>query len=87
LTIFQGNPVTPSGDSPLSFPQPRKQRRPGPANPHYAIPSEQWPDVLSLIEHGESLRHVASKYNVSYETVRRVIAAIRKQQNEGGKEQ
>ncbi len=77
--------MIPNGDSPLLFSQPRKQRHPGPENPRYAIPPEQWLDVVRLIEQGESLRHVASQYNVSYETVRRVIAAMRKQQREGGK--
>ena len=57
----------------LLFPQRCPQRSP-----------EQWPAVLHLIEQGESLRHVAIRYHVSYETVRRVIAALRKQQREGG---
>jgi len=57
LTTFPGNGVTPSQGEPpapvLSFP-PRKQRQPGLANPSYAIPRAQWPDVLRRVEQGES---------------------------------
>ena len=53
------------------------QRRPGPKEIPYGIPEHQWPTVLRQIEQGESLREVASDYSVSYETVRRIIRAIR----------
>ena len=59
---------------------PRKQRRPGPAHPHYGIPPEKWPDVLHRIEQADSLRQVAQDYGVSYETVRRTVKVARKQQ-------
>jgi len=59
----------------------RKQRRPGPDKPRRGIPQEQWPDVVRRVEHGESLRRVASDYHVSYETIRRVLRAMRQ---EGG---
>jgi len=74
-------------DQPTSFAStlivspPRKQRRPGPDKPRRGIPQEQWPDVVRRVEHGESLRRVASDYHVSYETIRRVIRAVRQ---EGG---
>ncbi len=60
----------------------RKQRRPGPAKPNYGISPELWPDVLRHVEQGESLRQVAKVYSVSYETVRRVLRAIRKGEGE-----
>jgi hypothetical protein len=48
--------------------------------PAYGIPSEQWPIVLRrVLENHESLRTVAAQYGVSYETVRRLIRAARKQ--------
>src|SRR6266702_5462707 len=53
-----------------------KQRRPGPRNPAFGIPSSEWPTVLRhVIENREPLRKVADDYGVSYETVRRVIRA------------
>ncbi|HEY6286667.1 MAG TPA: hypothetical protein VIX20_13465, partial [Ktedonobacteraceae bacterium] len=55
----------------VSQPSPaRKQRRPGPAHPAYAVPPEYWPDVLHRIEQGESLRQIAKSYRVSYESIR-----------------
>jgi hypothetical protein len=59
------------------------QRRPGPDHPQWKIPPAQWQTVLGRIEQGESLRAVARDYNVSYEAVRRVIRAARKQNAEG----
>ena len=79
---FSGNPLTYGEDSPLVVPsQLRKQRRPGPANPRYGVPRDQWPNVVQRIEQGESLRRVAKDYGVSYETIRRVLRAMRQ---EGG---
>ena len=49
VTPLQGEPPAPV----LFFPR-RKQRRPGPVNPTYAIPRDQWPDVLRHAEQGES---------------------------------
>jgi hypothetical protein len=65
----------------ISQPSPaRKQQRPGPAHPHYGIPPEKWPDVLHRIEQGDTLRQIGKSYRVSYETIRRVLHALRKQQ-------
>jgi hypothetical protein len=75
-----GNAPASSADTaPLFVFPPHKQRRPGPDTPRRGIPPEQWPDVLGRIEQGESLRQVAKSYGVSYETVRRVLQATRKQ--------
>ncbi|HEX6554681.1 MAG TPA: hypothetical protein VF026_18080 [Ktedonobacteraceae bacterium] len=63
--------------------KPRTQRRLGPAHPRYGIPPVEWPDVLRRIEEGESLRQVAQSYRVSYETIRRVLRAMRRQATEG----
>jgi hypothetical protein len=61
-------------DSPLL-----PQRRPGPDNPQWKIPSSEWPTVLRRVEeNGEPLRQVAKDYGVSYEAVRRVVRAARK---------
>jgi hypothetical protein len=55
------------------------QRRPGPDNPQWKIPSSEWPIVLRRVEQNkEPLRQVAKDYNVSYEAVRRVVRAARK---------
>jgi DNA invertase Pin-like site-specific DNA recombinase len=83
LTTSKDDPVTTQGDHPLLLFQPKKQRRPGPKNPKYGIPREQWPDVIRRVEQGESLRQVGKDYNVSYETIRRVLKAARKQQEKG----
>ncbi len=55
------------------------QRRPGPSHPQWKISYLEWPDVLRRVEQGESLRQIASHYDVSYEAVRRVVRAIRKE--------
>jgi len=59
---------------------PAKRRRPGPAKPKHDIPPKEWPTVLRRItENQEPLRKVAGDYGVSYETIRRVVRAARKQ--------
>ena len=63
-------------------PAPLLKRRPGPAKPRYAIPRSDWPNVVRCVEQGETLRQVASKYNTSYEMVRRVIRASNKYRHE-----
>ena len=57
---------------------PHAQRYPG-SDPHWKIPVAQWQTVLSRIEQGEPLRKIAGDYGVSYEAVRRVFRAARKQ--------
>jgi DNA-binding NarL/FixJ family response regulator len=59
---------------------PRKQRRPGPAEPHYGIHPEKWHDVLRRVEQGDSLRQIAQDYGVSYETVRRTVKVARRKE-------
>ena len=53
------------------------QRRPGPVKPHYDIPRAEWPEVLRRVDQGETYRHIASSYDVSYEAIRRVVRAAR----------
>jgi hypothetical protein len=74
----------PAFDSPPPKKQRTYQRRPGPKHPNYGIPPAHWPDVIRRVEQGESLRQVGEAYNVSYETIRRVLKAARKQE-EGGR--
>jgi transposase len=37
-----------------------------------------WESVVQRVDQGEPLRQVAQDYNVSYETVRRVLRAARR---------
>jgi len=54
------------------------QQYSGPLEPHYGIPMEEWPNVVRCVsEHHKSLRQVAAEYDVSYETVRRILRASR----------
>jgi hypothetical protein len=54
-------------------------RRPGPKKPKHSIPPSEWPTVLHRInENHEPLRTVAKDYEVSYETVRRIMHASQK---------
>ncbi len=56
-----------------------QHRRPGPRNPAYGIPSSEWQTVLNrVLEKKESLRKVANDYGVSYETIRRLVRADRR---------
>jgi hypothetical protein len=80
--------VTTSGDHPFLLSSPRKQRRPGPAHPNYAIPRSEWPEILRRIEQGESYRQIAQSYtdqgrNVSYQSIYRIVRSLRKQQRGG----
>ena len=50
------------------------QQHPGPREPHYGIPPEEWPNVVRRVhEQHEPLRQVATEYGVSRETVRRLL--------------
>lgn len=51
--------MTTRGNHPVLLSERRKQRRPGPTHPNYAIPRDQWPNVLRRIDHGESYRQIA----------------------------
>lgn len=55
-----------------------KQRHPGPHEPHWKIPSSEWSTILCRVEQNkEPLRQVALDYEVSYETIRRIVRAAR----------
>lgn len=75
--------TTPESDvqAVLIFPQ-RKQRHPGPDTPHRGVPPEQWPDVLRRVEQGDSVRELARDYHVSYQTIHRIVQAMRKRGEE-----
>ena len=48
--------------------------------PHWKIPVSEWPTVLRRVEQqNEPLRQVAKDYRVSYEAIRCVVRAVRKQ--------
>ena len=50
------------------------KRRPGPKHPQDGLPAEDWPMVLHrVVENNEPLRQVADEYDVSHETIRRLI--------------
>ena len=55
------------------------QRRPGPDTPQWKIPRAEWPVVLRCVDQGETYRQIASRYGVSYEAVRRVVKAARRE--------
>ena len=59
---------------------PVTKRHPGPMKPQHGIPSAEWPTVLRRVaENQEPLRKVADDYGVSYETIRRIVIAARRQ--------
>ena len=59
-------------------------RHPGAAKPQHGIPAVEWPTVLRrVVENQEPLRQVADDYGVSYETIRRIVIAARKQEKAG----
>ncbi len=60
-----------------SIPMLQSQRHPGPDDPHWKIPHDEWSDVLLRVEQGGTLREIASDYGVSYEAIRRVLRAAR----------
>ncbi len=53
-----------------------QQRYPGPPQPKWKIPPSEWQTIVNRIEQNhEPLRQVARDYEVSYETIRRVLKA------------
>ena len=60
-------------------PPPAKPPHSNPPIPLFKIPPAQWPIVLQRVAQGESLRQIARSYHTSYEAVRRVLNAARKQ--------
>lgn len=82
-TIHQSVPENPF-DQVLDPPQiihlhQRHQEANDPANPRWKIPASEWSRVLQRIAQGETLRQIAREYGVSYEAVRRVVRAARRQ--------
>ena len=60
-----------------------KHRRPGPNHPNYGIPADLWSTVVHrVVEQKEPLRTVAAAYDVSHETIRRIIRHILKQRGQ-----
>jgi len=51
------------------------QRRPGPKDIPYGIPEDEWQRVLARVANHESYRTIAKDYNVSRETIRRLVHA------------
>ena len=54
------------------------QSRPGPKDIPYGIPEDQWPIVLERVKNHESYRKIAADYDVSRETIRRLVRASKK---------
>jgi hypothetical protein len=68
--------ATPEG----SHPPVMEYRRPGPKHLTYRIPTSEWPNVVGRIEEQkESLRTVAAAYDVSHETIRRIMLHVKQQ--------
>ena len=60
-----------------------KHRRPGPKQPNNGIPADLWPTVVQrVVEQKEPLRTVAAAYDVSHETIRRIVRHILKQRGQ-----
>ena len=51
------------------------QRWPGPRDIPYGIPETQWHVVLARVANHESYRKIAKDYNVSRETIHRLVQA------------
>src|SRR5258708_3576902 len=52
-----------------------EQRRPGPRDIPSGIPEHEWHIVLARVAHHESYRTIAKDYQVSRETIRRLVQA------------
>jgi hypothetical protein len=60
-----------------------KRRRPGPKQPNYGIPADLWPTVVQrVVEQKKPLRTVAAAYDVSYETIRRIMLHVQEQREQ-----
>ena len=73
MVLISVAPVTNSG---VMLPS-SSQLHPGPAQAQWKIPRSDWPEVLRRVGQGETYRHIASSYDVSYEAIRRVVRAGR----------
>jgi DNA invertase Pin-like site-specific DNA recombinase len=58
---------------------PTKPKHVNPPIPLFKIPRSEWPQVVRRVAQGESLRQIARSYQTSYEAVRRVLNASRKE--------
>ncbi|HEY0753932.1 MAG TPA: helix-turn-helix domain-containing protein [Ktedonobacteraceae bacterium] len=76
--------MTTSHLEPFVFSPQTKQRRPGPVNPPYAIPRDQWPNVMRRVEQGETYRQIAQDYQTSYQSIYRLVKKLRNQHVQGG---
>lgn len=56
-----------------------KPKHVNPPIPLFKIPRSEWPQVARRVAQGESLRRIARSYNTSYEAVRLVLMAARKE--------
>ena len=56
-----------------------KSKHVNPPIPLFKIPRSDWPQVARRVAQGESLRQIARSYHTSYEAVRRVLNAARKE--------
>ena len=54
-----------------------EQRRPGPREIPYGIPENEWQIVLARVANHESYRTIAKDYQVSRETIRRLVQAAK----------
>ena len=54
-----------------------EQRRPGPRAIPYGIPEDAWHIVLARVATHESYRTIAKEYQVSRETIRRLVQAAK----------
>jgi len=54
-----------------------EQRRPGPREIPYGIPEHEWHIVLARVANHESYRTIAKDYQVSRETIRRLVQAAK----------
>jgi uncharacterized protein (DUF433 family) len=58
---------------------PLKHPHVNPPPPPFKISRAEWPRVVQRVAQGESLRQVARSYRVSYEAIRRILAAARRE--------
>ena len=65
---------------------PPKHPHANPPPPPFEIPRAEWPRVVQRVAQGESMRQVARSYRVSYEAIRRILAAARRGHAHGEKE-
>jgi hypothetical protein len=74
----QDDPFVSALDDPMLVSLPHHVQA-GP-DPRWKIPPSEWAAVLQRVEQGEPLRHIARDYDVSYETIRRVLGAARRRE-------